>query len=552
MVNMWNATNKLSSSSLVLEDEAFRALKQLRPQLASTREKFRARVEAAEPAIVALIARESDPPCISRAYVHYAAVYNVFTGAASEAEDWPFERGPERNAAPYSLAYIERWYDTAHQGEPAAVDEAEKLEEDERAVVIGGRGVVLVKPAVMMRVWSTIMSDEDGELAKGLGPFEIVIPDSRDFSKVFCEDVDRLGRLLADVSRVACGMEAVVVCKIGDAIRPTTVSLSGVLGVDLTRNPGFRARFRLAWNALSYFGREVVKEDVNIRDSVRTFFVKSDICPYGSFDVRYEELKELWPDLEERRRRMTRVRAAQTREMDRLAEEIWSKLLEAEGSSTSRLAKLGAFVEDGDESIPLSRRPARAHVAERLHGRLAVDLVKEIVVTSPDSWEEKEGRIKNFVLGGDTRLPSLEDAFSRLEIAEQACPLPDDGSGASGDRSRRLLGQIRIDAEMLRNAKIDRNTQVAREAEVMEAARATRAAHQAPAAESEDAGTKAAEEKEEEAWDERSLDEGQEIGDDEEIVQVEYGDEDLLPSTARDDRFFESKGHGGQSQHGWC
>ncbi|KAI1775556.1 hypothetical protein F4818DRAFT_451820, partial [Hypoxylon cercidicola] len=442
----WNATNELSHVELERDDFLYQMVLEIRTM---TRESFDRELASAEQfCIRSLCDRLNQPPCVSREYLRWLAGLNWFHKRfKGTGREWPLaEEQPETHAEPYSLAYIEYWYDK-NVGDPT-----EKDEPADREARVVPSGVQPTSPELLMPIWKNVMKDQE----VGVRPFEIAIPFSRDTSKVISEPGEE-EPVLAEVSALL-GPEVTVFCQLGGLFHPTTVFLGLGPGVDAS-NLGTCCRVGWAWKMLLAFGIRVSKEDTNILTGMR-LLVEEDMqfgLNLDPFHAAFQKEQDKVYGLDEERRqkvikasqrsaKIARLCDAQHREMDRLAEEVSSKLLNVDKSFAWKVQKLQDFIEFGDPGIPLSKPAARARVAERRVAMLAADLVKQIIQSN--SSMKQPGLLRAFILDGDDRLPTLDDPMVRLGVVQEVWPpLAQEKSKSALKRCKAALSKAREEIE---------------------------------------------------------------------------------------------------------
>ncbi|KAI1409441.1 hypothetical protein F5Y13DRAFT_193193 [Hypoxylon sp. FL1857] len=397
-----NATDDLSPSDAERGDFVFQQLLEMYPKL--SRERYDHLIGKASVACLEHLYKKGEPPCVARAYVHYLACLNIFYKVTKNS----------------GAAGKDVQGDDQAEGQAAA------------QVRVVPEGVEPTDPELLMPIWKMVMKDQ--EIEEGLRPFEIIIPASRDFSKLFASS-EELESLLGEVSALF-GPDIVLFCAVGDILHPTTTFLGLRPGVDAS-DLGVQWRFAWAWNHICVFGTRVCWRDVNILDVVKDILSR-DLQFAPRSRQQYEALKEgsaKLEELEEERRRqvceasqkserMARLCTAQHREMDRLADEVSAKILEGDHSLDEKARKLVEFVRAGDPSVPPLRPAARARVAERRALTLAADVVRDVVQPESGRTANQQAElIKKFVLVGDENFAILiGSAFIRLRIAEEVWP----------------------------------------------------------------------------------------------------------------------------------
>ncbi|KAI1480344.1 hypothetical protein F4774DRAFT_425125 [Daldinia eschscholtzii] len=462
---VWSATDELSPSDKEREEFAYNQLLKDRPTF--TRENWERLLKLVHrPVLQFLFELKKEPPCVGNSYVHYLVCLNAFRKAMRK-EEWAFyEEQPETHAEPFSLAYIGYWYDQTYKEECTKVlDDAEQQVSDDgemdeaKARVVPG-DIEPTDLAPLVPLWNLILAGE--KVDEGEEPFEIIIPASRDITKVLSSP-EKLERFLADLSEELCGLDGLVFCRVGDILRPTTLFMRPCTGVDIA-SPGVQWRFVRAWDTLCMAAERAVKEDINILDLVRDAYTKTLVYPVQSFSSRgryRNALKEANEADEETRREIHQAKqesernallcAAHHREMTRLADEVLAKLLEGDITFEEKARSLADFVEKGDPAIPINRPSARARAAELGSLRLGADLIREAVQPESSlSAAEKNELVEKFIISGDDRLPHLTNVYTRLLVAEDVwLPLAEAKSRNALKNCRVTLGRIRGKVESL-------------------------------------------------------------------------------------------------------
>ncbi|KAF3056451.1 hypothetical protein GL218_06432 [Daldinia childiae] len=460
----WKISNEPSDSDLEREEHAYQQLLIDRPGF--SREAWDNGMKVTGDVILKfLFERRKEPPCVSQSYFRYLTCLNAFKRARKN-QKWEFnEEEPETHAEPFSLAYMEYWYERTYgngdtkESDVVEGEAGEKKTEAEARVV--PKGVEPTDIAPLMSCWWYIADGE--EVEEGEEPFQITIPASRDITKVLAGP-DELERHLAKLSDELCGSEGMVFCRVGDIIRPTTLFTRLRADVDAT-SPGVQWRFLQAWNTLCLAAAKAVKEDISIMNLVADIQKSTLLVPTQDF-TGYEKYKDALDGVnkaEEESRlqilqasreseRMARLCAAHHREMARLADEVSAKLLDGDISIEEKFSKLASFVEKGDPAIPISRPSARARVAELRLLQLGADLVRDIIKPeSGNSASQKTELIQKFVFEGDDRLPYLTDIVARLRVVEEVwSPAVEAKSKRAVKSCTAALAKIREEVEKLR------------------------------------------------------------------------------------------------------
>ncbi|KAI2778192.1 hypothetical protein F4815DRAFT_447556 [Daldinia loculata] len=364
----WKVTNEPSDSDLEREEHVYQQLLIDHPGL--SREAWdNVMKSASKVALQGLFEKRKEPPCVSRSYVRYVTCLIAFR-KGTKKQEWEFyEEEPETHAEPFSLAYMEYWYERTYGHDSAKNSNGVEGKDIEK----GGEGVEPTDIAPLIPLWQHIA---DGvKVEEGEEPFQITIPASRDITKVLAGP-DQLERLLAELSDELCGRDGVVFCRVGDILRPTTLFMRLRAGIDAT-SPGVQGRFVRAWSTLCMAAVKAVEEDVSILNLVREINKSIMLVPtqvYPSYKMYQNSLAGVNKAEEESRlqilqasqesERMARLCAAHHREMARLADEVSTKLLGEDISMEEKARKLTDFVEKGDPAIPIARRSARARVAD--------------------------------------------------------------------------------------------------------------------------------------------------------------------------------------------
>ncbi|XDG02700.1 hypothetical protein ABKA04_002315 [Annulohypoxylon sp. FPYF3050] len=472
-------TDEVASPDRECEEAIFQLL--LKEQSDWTRDEFRDHLDETEVTVVrGLWTRRKEIPCVSRSWVRWLTISNAFRLLLPDTkkEQFPFP-APNHHDPPFSLAHLESWYKYTHPDEPGG--EGEENDGDVvRTVKAGALDQALSDSEDMGFLWQRMMKDE---VAPGLAPFEIILPASRDLANIF-------GDLQAETLKDCLGWAAgnlgsydfALTLNVGDETRPTTLAL-GVIWSRPISDSFFHVRLAQSWEIFCRFGLSLLNGDQYLPDFVQQCgeaILHNSYAPLRAARAEYSALKEAWDKLQpgndsqrhlnqlreaaKKSKRMKILVAAQEEEMDRLADEAWFAMLKDGADDISfdeKLAKLSLFVKDGYSESHLSRRSARALVAERIHRKLVVDLVKEIVApesaTTTQQQDEGENRVAAFVMEGDTRLSSLRDAADRLKLVEQAWVPLKQGSGEdSSQLSIDFLKQLRVDVETLLGEVVSR------------------------------------------------------------------------------------------------
>ncbi|KAI0844572.1 hypothetical protein F5Y00DRAFT_266400 [Daldinia vernicosa] len=358
----WKVTDEPSSSDLEREERAYQRLLEARPGF--PRDVWERMLKAASDVAQRLLFKEKEPPCVSRSYVRYVACRAALKrGLRKQQEEFEYlEKMPEAHAEPFSLAYMEYWYEQTY-----GRDSTKDSEVQGRVVPEG------VKPtdiAPLAYFWRYIADGEEAE--EGVEPFSITIPASRDIAKVLAGP-DELERLLVELSDELCGPEGMVFCRVGDILRPTTLFMRLRAGVDAT-STGVQLRFVRAWNTLCMAAAKAYEEDISILHLVREIEKAILLATTQGYKMYQTSVAERSKAEEESRlqilqagqesEQMARLCAAHHREMARLADEVSSKILGGNISMEEKARKLTDFVNNGDPAIPISRRSARTRVAD--------------------------------------------------------------------------------------------------------------------------------------------------------------------------------------------
>ncbi|KAI2462750.1 hypothetical protein F4781DRAFT_438166 [Annulohypoxylon bovei var. microspora] len=445
MAASWDVTDDLSPSDLSLEEAVLERVQGGPPY----KMLFKTLANSAVAPVCKFLYERGEPPCVSLSYVRYLVLLNAFRNRMLGSPDWPFhQEEPETHAAPYSLAYVEYWYDRAHQGESAGDGDGDGGAESP-AENLMPRGVEPTDPELMKKLWSILAGGQ--EVAEGLRPFEIALPASSNFWAVFASP-EEVEPFLAELAATVGGRDILVFLSVGVGPHPQPVKVFLGICPDVdVNNVGLRLRVSLAWEMLCLFGARAAAEDVNLLGFAQDFYERFPDLRTGSAQSRYEAVASIWLGIREqlleasaKSRRMALLRAAQVGEMDRLAADVSAKLLEGEDSFDGKTDRLARFVELGDEAIPLAMTSARARVAERLTRGLAADLVKEIFLPGRGkSAKEQASLVAAFVLDGDDRLANL-DASARLEVAEEVwVPISQAKSQRPLKRRKTALAKLR-------------------------------------------------------------------------------------------------------------
>ncbi|KAI1799664.1 hypothetical protein F4811DRAFT_567877 [Daldinia bambusicola] len=473
---VWAVTDERSASDKEREEVAYAQLLKDRPGFKWERWQGLLK-KSAEGGVKYLFEIRKEPPCVGNSYFHYMACMNAFERARVK-EEWAFhEEQPETHAPPFSLAYLSHWYDQTFKGESAEEEDAEQEvaeegEPEEDKVSLVPADIQPTDLAHLIPLWDLILAGD--ELEEGEKPFEIVIPASRDIARVLASSKE-LECFLAELSEELCGTDAMVFCKVGDILRPTTLIMRPRAGVDIT-SPSVKWRFSHGWDILCLAAEKAVKEDVNILNLVREVHARTLLNPTQSFSSSRQRYKNALKDANEadeesrqevlkaneRSKRHRLLSAALRREMLRLANEVSEKLLEGEATLGEKAKKLVEFVEKGDPAIPISRPSARARVAELRSVRLAEDLVTEVVQPeSALSSAQKSELVKLFVSYGDERLPYLFGAPSRFALVQRVWPpLAEAENRNALNKCDATLAEIRADVNKALEAPLEVSDEV--------------------------------------------------------------------------------------------
>ncbi|KAH9890729.1 hypothetical protein F4778DRAFT_752067 [Xylariomycetidae sp. FL2044] len=429
----WNATNELSPVELDCEKALLEHM--LETGKCANHATFKRTMAKAEPWVVEQLFKRSHPPTISRSYLYWLACYNYFRQRSKKEERFILaNQEPEHHAQPYSLAYVEYWYDETHKdGAATDADDDGKIR-----VVPAGREPGPIEP--LMVLWQLMNPHQLSR--EGHRPFEVTIPAFREVGEVL-PDVNDVENLEAYLDRASdlFGSEFAVFCKLGGFLERTTVFLSTRPGVDLSRI-GVRRRFGIAWDSLLEWGIEIITRPVEL-----VGFLSHHMGHYMGYNAYPEQRWDLYTHEVDRvkvmdqtqfgmiracgqwSQKVARLCKAQQQEIDRISNEVSKQLvMDMDHEGKTRLAplkdrakRLNDFVTKGDDRLPFMDSKARLETVQQHYVVLAADIVRAFV--SPESvhtLEEQQKLVLEFILDGDERINlALGERQFRLDKARE-------------------------------------------------------------------------------------------------------------------------------------